>query len=162
MKKNHNYSFLCYFGLIILTFLLFLPPALRIFGKDLYVKEEKKKDEIIILNCKKENESINSTFLNGEPKNLEYLIKGNYTVTTNEEEESETSEKDKEDNQNTLLVYIKPYSQVKYDEEKDITSYNVKTIDLKQINNYPETFSTVDNQQNYFTKLNFSCTRANY
>ena len=108
---------LCYVGLIFLIVLLLLPPGLRIFGKDLYKKEEKKKDEVIVLSCTKKDESISSTFLNGEPQNIDYRIKGDYSVNIDSESTEEDTVK------NELLGYIKPYAQSEYDTNENQTIF---------------------------------------
>ena len=94
MKKKRDFTFLSYICLVFLIILLLLPPILRLFGKNLYNKEVKKKDEIVILTCNKKDEGISSTFLNGEPQNLEYRINGDKSVSVSEE---------KEDIENTVL-----------------------------------------------------------
>ena len=89
-KKKKNIKTTCYISLVILVILLFLPMMLRIFVKEKKT-ETVKKDIIILLNCNKSNESISSTFLNDEPQNILYNIKGDYTVTINPDETTETS-----------------------------------------------------------------------
>jgi len=76
-RKKKNTRIICYVSLVVLVILLLLPPALRLFttSTETHKVEEK---EGIVLSCEKANESINSTFLNGEPQSILYKIKGNY------------------------------------------------------------------------------------
>ncbi len=95
-KKKQN-KILCYFGLVILIFLLFLPPALRLFVAE---KKELKKDINEILTCDKADESISATFLNDKPQSVLYKMKGDHTVTetSNPDEETDDSAVSSSDN----------------------------------------------------------------
>ena len=81
VKKNKKMiRRLCYVSLVLLVILLLTPPLLRAFVKE---KEENPEPPkvVTVLSCEKENESVSSTFLNQDPQNLLYKIKGNYTET---------------------------------------------------------------------------------
>ena len=91
-KKKKNTKAICYVSLVILVILLLLPPVLRLLntsgdGGNKKSKEDKK--EGVVLSCEKAEESISSTFLNGEPQSILYKVKGNYSDTsiTNPDEE---------------------------------------------------------------------------
>ena len=161
MKKNKGDNrLLCYIGLVILIILLLLPPALRLFGKNLYVKEPVKKDEILILSCNKQNESINATFLNKEPQYIDYIIKGDYSVNTNEE--NETIEQTETTNETPIMTIFKPYAKINYDSKEGKTTFKVAANDLKQYRDYVILFSTLENQQNYYVSQAFYCATVTY
>ena len=165
MKKNHDFSILCYIGLVILFILLLLPPMLRLFGKDLYVqKEEKKRDEVIILTCDKQDENINATFLNGDPQIIEYRIKGDYSVVVSDEIENIKEElgDESEKKEVSFIELIRPFAKIDYKEENNETSFKVKVSDLKELEEYNSIFNTFDNQQKYFLDQKFSCQKTNY
>lgn len=156
MKKTKGDNrILCYIGLTILIILLLLPPMLRLFGKNLYIKEQVKKDELIILRCNKQNESISSTFLNKEPQYIDYIIKGDYSVKV-EEENNDVVEVE-ETNKNTFMDIIKPYAKINYDNTTDKTTFKVHVDDLKQYRDYIILFSNIENQQNYYVSQAFYC-----
>ena len=73
IKRN---KIICYISLFFLVVLLFLPKALRIFVKEKDPSEEK---IVELLNCNKTDESVSSTFLNGEPQIIHYQIFGDHT-----------------------------------------------------------------------------------
>ena len=156
MKKKRNNNFVYYLLLVILIILLLLPPGLRLFAKNLYVKEEKEKDVVEVLACEKHNESLSSTFLNGLPQHLDYKVKGNYTNN------DDTSEKDSKTTnteviENDLLNHIREFSKVSYEDVEDVTLFEVKVTDMKQTSEYIVLFSSLDKQKNYFTSQAFSC-----
>lgn len=182
MKKNYDLSILCYIGLVFLFILLLLPPMLRLFGKDLYVKkeEEKKKDEVVILTCDKQDENINSTFLNGNPQVLEYRIKGDHSVSVSDEkaiqdnelgdendakedktvvkEENETEEVDI----TSFIELIRPLAKIEYNSDSNVTLFKVKVTDLRELSVYNKIFNSIENQQGYFVNQEFSCQKTNY
>lgn len=153
-KKKKDNRPLCYVCLVFLILLLLLPPALRIFGKNLYVKEERKKDEVIVLICNRKNEAISSTFFNGTPQNINYSIVGDYSVKVDEKDET-TSE-------NSLMDIIRPFSQIEYNRNENKTIFKVKVSDLKEIRDYVVLFSTLENQQNYYNSQAFYCDKTVY
>ena len=165
MKKSHDLSILCYIGLVVLFILPLLPPMLRLFGKDLYVqKEEKKRDEVTILTCDKQDENINATFLNGDPQVIEYRIKGDYSVAVSDELENIKEElgDESEKEEVSFIELIRPFATVDYKEENNETSFKVKVSDLKELEEYDSIFNTFDNQQKYFLDQKFSCQKTNY
>lgn len=171
-KKKGNKVFWCYFGLVILILLLILPIGLRLFGKDLYEKEIKSKDVVEVLNCNKDNATIDSTFLNGVPQNLSLRIKGDYSVkeeaddSTASKEETSDAKKDtvddKVDGEEGLIKYIREYSIVEYSVQDDVTSFKTNMTDLKQLNEYIALFNNLENQQKYYVSQAFYCTVTTY
>ena len=152
MKKNKkDHRILCYIGLVILIILLLLPFLLRIFGKNLYQKQETKKDEVIVLSCNKQNEMISSTFLNNEPQNIEYRIKGDY---------SSKDETDIETDKVNLMDIIRPHAKIEYQKDDDTTIFKVNVSDLKEVKNYAQIFASIENQTTYYTSQTFSCEKA--
>ena len=86
--KKKQTKIICYISLVFLIVLLFLPPLLRTFVQE---KPEKKKDEVVVINCNKTDESINSTFLNGKPQNILYSVKGDVREVEQEQPDEEIS-----------------------------------------------------------------------
>ena len=160
-KKKSDHFALCYLGLGVLVFLLLLPVALRLFGKNLYEKKEVKKDVVTLLNCNKKSETVSSTFLNEDPKNLNYKIGGDYsTVQINDTDEQEIDMSSK--TATVFIELIKDYAKIEYSHIDNATSFNVDVKDLKQVPNYVGIFSSIENQNKYFSSQGFSCTITNY
>ena len=113
INKNRKLKIiLCYFSLLVLIVLLLLPPALRM------LVNEKKEPEVVkavtILSCERDKESISSTFLNQDPQNILYKLKGNYTEDKQADEfldELITGDEEKESNTigNELFKKLKKY-----------------------------------------------------
>ena len=159
-KKTSNNHWLCYVGLVILITLLLAPPLLRWFGKDLFVEEEIKRDELIILNCNKQNETVRSTFLNGIPKNIEYSITGNHSVSVDDTTSDNTQTST--DNKNNFMKIIKPYSKIEYNSDDNITIFRAETSAIRENINYVTLFASVENQQEYFDSQAFYCDKVIY
>ena len=143
MKKKKNNNYLYYILLAVLIILLFLPLGLKLFGKNLYVKKNIKTVTVTQLLCTKHNETITSTFLNGEPKNSNYEIYGNYV-------EEDVFDDD-------LIKYYRQFGNPNYDDEGKKTLFKVKVDDLKELDEYTALFSEVGKQKTYFLSKGFSC-----
>ena len=162
MKKNKkDYSNLCYFSLVMLAIFLLIPPVFRFVGKDWYKKEERKKDIIEILTCTKEKDTINSTFLNGEPKNLDYKHKGKYNLVNNDDTLADEVD-NKEEKKNSLIDIIAGYANIAYIDATDVTHFKVDMSSMKQNEKYMQFFSNIDNQKSYFNSLSFYCEITKY
>ena len=161
-KKKSDNRLLCYIGLFFLVVFLLLPPALRWFGKNLYVKEKVKKDEVLVLSCNKTGEKLDSSFLNGEPQNIKYTVKGNHSTTINKEEENTGDTNTQVTSKNNLMELISPYAKIEYDQEENKTIFSVKVSDLKVLENYTPLFSSVSNQEEYFSSQAFYCEKRVY
>lgn len=142
--------------LILLIGFLLLPPALRIFGKDLYKKvEEEKKDVVTVLNCKKGEDSINTTYLNDKPYDFRYYVKGNHTI------ENENAENiDIESTFDNSIIYdIRNNSMINYNNDKDTTEFHIilSSVELTsdQLSNYTK---LPEEQQKYYIAMGFYCT----
>lgn len=148
IKKNKTFKkILCYFSLVVLTILLFIPALFR-----LIFKEEKptvKEDVVSILNCEKSEESVRSTFLNDTPKNILYKIKGNYETITDEEEETMSL--------NPVYKKLINYGQPVYDEANGISTIQFNTSVTENSIDYELIFSKLVNQEEYFRSQGFSC-----
>ena len=176
---------LLYMTLLILIVLLFLPPMLRLFGKDLYKERKfttKQTNELEMLNCTKYNETISTSFLNGKAYNIKYEISGNHVPEKAKEEKSLEDEKelsdlleegilpDEEDtttqdntNKNTLVDDFKDVAEVSYVEEKNLTEFRIAVNTLGEI---PESLKNhtrmIEEVKNYYIELSFTCTTQKY
>lgn len=176
-KKKKLIKVFCYISLVLLNILLFLPVICRTFVKE--SSEPKEKSVVTILNCNKTDESINSTFLNNEPQNILYQLKGNYLETVNPDEDTEIgidtatvdsdSQNINQDNSNlvdsnntnmSLYEIFKPVSEISYKEEENTTSMRFDTINLSSSDIYEKSFKTLNAQKNYYESLGFSCTET--
>ena len=186
IKNKKRTRIICYISLVVLVILLFIPPAFRAFIKEKQVEE--KKSVVLILSCNKLDESISSTFLNDEPQNLLYKIKGDKTITIAPDEETgatigvvdnlddnpptddptnqtenqvetiDPNNPNSTDSKESLYEILKPYSVVSYDEESDTTSVRTNMPDLRGYGYYQPLFGTASNQQNLFQNYGFTCT----
>lgn len=133
-------------SLVLLIILLLLPPSLRWFASDLYKdNEEKPKDVVTVLNCVKDDETINTTYFNDNPYNYQYTVIGNILEN---------------DNDNNLIIQnIKRYASPSYDEISNITTYQMVLssveISVESLKNY--TYSPED-QESYYQSIGFTCT----
>ena len=161
-------NILLYFALFLLIILLLLPPALRLFGKNLYNEKKfpKKNEEVLeILNCTKINETINMSFLNGKAYNIKYEITGNHLpLESNEEDSLSNGENDEtEVQENQIIDDFKDYAEVSFVEEKNLTEYRI-ALNLYDV--IPEKLlnhtKSIDEVSSYYTGLSFSCTKQKY
>ena len=144
-----------YYALIIfLLFMLFLPPVLRSYGKDLYheIQISKSKDKVMVLNCSSLNEKINTSYLNDKTYNFQYQIEGNYTNLDNEEIKL-----------NAIQEKIKNYAKITYHQENNSTDYRIDFNMLNVIPNGIQDYNkNINEQQNFYTALGYTCTINGY
>lgn len=159
---------LCYFGLFFLVILLLIPPALRIFAKNMYPEEEKPKLVVNILNCNKETESVFSSYANTTPQTFQYKIKGNYVYNLNNEDNNSTSQDENKNSEGTnsteneLIYLIRKNALVTYDEETDLTTYQITFWEGTDYTGDLHNFKDMETLQNYLTSLKFSCVTSSY
>jgi len=175
-KKKKQTRIMCYVGLVFLSILLFLPVALRIFVKE-EPTDEPKSNVVVVLNCNKVDESISSSFLNDEPQNISYTLKGDYTIVSNPDEEISSSEINASsetqsnptptpfvDNSKlvdvrdeSLLEILRPYSSITYDPSDNTTSIRTNVSYLRNNSEYKSYFDNINTQLSYFTSQGFTC-----
>ena len=152
MKKGKSIKiFLSYFTLVILVILLFAPMLTRIFFKE--KAPEPKKDEVIVLSCEKQDESVSSSFVNGEPRNISYHITGNYELTSADETEVLTT--------SAVFKKLVEYKAAVYDETKGVSEIKFNTSVVENTIDYELIFNNITNQEEYFRSQGFSCNRVN-
>lgn len=184
-KNKKRTRIICYISLVFLVILIFIPPLLRLLIEE---KEEVKVNVVMVLNCNKLDESINSTFLNDKPKNLMYTIKGDLTVTETPDESNENDDSsqvttslddnnvtsvDNDNSQNvnngtstklsdeiTLYEMLKPYSSVSYDNVEEATVLRSVISDFMVYSEYASFFASIDSQEQLFQSKGFTCTRS--
>ncbi len=139
----------CYFGLVILNILLFAPMVTRIVFKE--KKPEVKPDVVTVLTCEKTGESIRSTFLNDEPKNIQYQISGDYSMSSKEDLETVIT--------NPVLKKFINYAQPEYDEGQRVSIIKFNTSITQGSLDYEIIFNNITNQEEYYRSQNFSCNR---
>lgn len=144
--KNKN-VLMCV-ALVFLIILLLLPVGLRLFAKDLYnSKKEKPKDAVLVLNCTKLNETINTSYVNGKPYNFQYQLL------------SSTSVENSEENYNEIVLNIKDYAERKESDTSGVIEYRIA---LNKYTNYPQTLQNyvknIDEESIYYNGKGFTCT----
>ena len=146
MKK-----FLCLITIGLLVMLLFLPPYLRRFANfDMEVVVANGQDDVIsALNCKKNNEMINTSYLNNKPYNIQYKISGNYTL-----EDSEIDE-------NEIIHNLRSYALVKYNEKKKQTVYKIEVDKINDKTLLGSYLLPINDASNYYQSLGFTCSAIN-
>jgi hypothetical protein len=151
IKKNKTFKkILCYFGLVILNILLFAPMICRIAFKD--TKPKTKEDVITILNCEKTDESVRSTFVNDEPINISYNVKGNYEQATDEDIETIIN--------NPVLKKLISYSRPVYNDQTNLSTIKFNVSAARGSLDYEIVFSNITNQEEFFRSNAFSCNRT--
>ncbi len=143
---------LCYLGILGLVFLLFLPPALRIFMND----QDEKDEEIIksaILMCQN-NGYVTSTYYENNKINMIILRK----VLLSSEESETKNEVESISDLDNLLDTLKDQSTLTYKElenakvlQIDFSIYDHKDLDLHLINN------PIEAQKAYYESQGLIC-----
>lgn len=154
-KKKKTKKVLCYIALVILVILLFTPLVFKLAFKESKPKEEKKEDIISSLSCEKGIESISASFINDEPQNIAYRIKGNYGSKTEEEkEESDVLQEDR-----PVLRKFLSYSGINYEEDTDTSVISFSIESVKGTIDYELIFSNIGLQEEYFKTQGFNCSK---
>lgn len=78
-RKKERTKKICIAALVLSIILLFLPPALRLFVEP---PPPPQIDVIHFVSCAHGDETLSSTFLNNEPKNIKFIANGDVTVST--------------------------------------------------------------------------------
>ncbi len=159
-RKKRFKKVLCYFCLVILIVLLFLPLAFKIIFRD-RVTSTVTKNVVEILTCEKGTEYISSTFQNSEPHNLLYRVGGNYqskeTTTEGENKTNNGTTGTNTEEISPLLEKIRSYSEVTYDEVNNVTSFSVDVNNLRGVDDYDLVFVSLHNQEYYYASIGFVC-----
>ncbi len=141
---------LMYFLLIIMLFLLILPPGLRIFMPNKEVEEtDEMKDKLVKLMCERNGENLAVDYENNILRQIFYRVPGNKLHEEGDSLENETNEIIKD-------IYSKSYSN--YGESEDVTVFTLifSTLELndQSLKNYVQ---PVEDQKKYYEKLGFKC-----
>lgn len=143
---------LCYLGILVLLFLLFLPPALRtvLKDKDATTNEDNNKTNATLV-CKNDNFTINANYSGDDV--LMIVLK---RVIKEEENEELVSEPDKELNE--LFDSIKDDQTITYNKLEnsevigiDFEIYKHENLKMNLIT------KPIKDQQQYYESLNFKC-----
>lgn len=146
-------NILLYFAIFILVILLFLPPGLRLFAKDIYKDLEKKNDIIETLNCNKLNETMNISYLNGEPYSLSYTIMGNFSTALESVDENQSTEL-------IIVEDLRNYGSIEYNDAADLTTIRVGFKNFTDIPNSLSLYAkTIDEERDFLLENSFSCTK---
>ena len=157
-KKKKLKRVLCYFGLVFLTILLFVPMIFRMVFKE--QKKEVKEDVITILSCQKDDESVRSTFLNDDPQSILYQIRGNYELNTVEDAILDNSDTMAVRKDSPVLRKLSGYGEVTYASADDISSIRFTVDSTKGTMDYELIFYNISSQKTYFEEQEFFCTTA--
>lgn len=143
---------LCYIGILVLLFLLFLPPALRTFlkDKDATTNEDNNKTNATLV-CKNDNFTINANYSGDDV--LMIVLK---RVIKEEENEELVSEPDKELNE--LFDSIKDDQTITYNKLEDSEVIGID-FEIYKHENLKMNLITkpIKDQQQYYESLNFKC-----
>ncbi len=143
---------LCYLGILVLLFLLFLPPALRTFlkDKDATTNEDNNKTNATLV-CKNDNFTINANYSGDDV--LMIVLK---RVIKEEENEELVSESDKELNE--LFDSIKDDQTITYNKLEDSEVIGID-FEIYKHENLKMNLITkpIKDQQQYYESLNFKC-----
>ena len=143
---------LCYLGILVLLFLLFLPPALRTFlkDKDATTNEDNNKTNATLV-CKNDNFTINANYSGDDV--LMIVLK---RVIKEEENEELVSEPDKELNE--LFDSIKDDQTITYNKLEDSEVIGIDSEIYKHENLKMNLITKpIKDQQQYYESLNFKC-----
>ena len=167
--KNDTFKIvLLYLSLVFLVIMLFVPPMLRLLVKD--VEEEKPKVVLSVLNCTREGEVIITAYSDNNPYNFYYSIEGDYTqIDFNSEEETDENDEQNEDddkqnedvfNYQNVMIDVISYSSITYNEMENKTeiSMDISSETIKEI--LPQYSKLIDEQDTYYTKYGFTCTKT--
>ena len=143
---------LCYLGILVLLFLLFLPPALRTFlkNKDATTNEDNNKTNATLV-CKNDNFTINANYSGDDV--LMIVLK---RVIKEEENEELVSEPDKELNE--LFDSIKDDQTITYNKLEDSEVIGID-FEIYKHENLKMNLITkpIKDQQQYYESWNFKC-----
>ena len=143
---------LCYLGILVLLFLLFLPPALRtvLKDKDATTNEDNNKTNATLV-CKNDNFTINANYSGDDV--LMIVLK---RVIKEEENEELVSEPDKELNE--LFDSIKDDQTITYNKLEDSEVIGID-FEIYKHENLKMNLITkpIKDQQQYYESLNFKC-----
>lgn len=143
---------LCYLGILVLLFLLFLPPALRTFlkDKDATTNEDNNKTNATLV-CKNDNFTINANYSGDDV--LMIVLK---RVIKEEKNEELVSEPDKELNE--LFDSIKDDQTITYNKLEDSEVIGID-FEIYKHENLKMNLITkpIKDQQQYYESLNFKC-----
>lgn len=143
---------LCYVGLFFLVILLIMPPVFRLVFKE--KKEEVKKNVVVTMRCNKENEEVNSTFLNDEPQVIQYSIIGDYSIKN----ESETNEKTESTlPPSEIITKFAEFGNIVYHEENNTSVLKVVVSQARGSADYELLLRNQPTQEEYFKSQGFSC-----
>lgn len=159
---------LCYFGLFVLVCLLFTPLVFKIVFKETDTPSKKKEDVVEKLVCDKSGERVNSSFVNGIPRNFLYTIVGNYVeganptenvnqTTTTENVKTETTIQDEP--VNPVLKLLLNYGSLTYNDQDNTSSIQFAVDSISATKDYELIFNTIEHQEEYFRSQGFTCNK---
>lgn len=147
-------------ALVVLIILLFIPLIFRLVGKDWYKENKKTLTVVETLNCNKADETLNLTYKNNNPYNLQYLIKGNYVDSIiTETGDALINEVLEVNSENAIMNDLKDFSKVTYDESKDVTEFRIDISSYDIVPEALEKYTSKENASTYYANLGFSCTK---
>ena len=151
---------LLWITLIILIILLILPFSLRLFGKNLYNdKQKENKDVVTVLNCKKNEDILTTTYFNNNPYDFRYVLKGDYSNNNGQNEINDNLEQFFDD---SIINDIRDNSIITYSEENNTTEFHILLSSVEMVYDKLRNYTKLPNeQQKYYTNMGFYCTINN-
>ena len=145
---------LCYVAIVILLIIIILPPVFRAFISESIDENDKPKQEIVLLNCTRSDESINMPYLDGKLNKIKYTF--NTPVDINNDE-NQTDENDNEPM--TIKKVLETISNTeKRDDTDGTTTYSLDMNESCVIDLVPAEYSdTKENMKTYYNNLGYTC-----
>lgn len=145
---------LCYVAIVVLLIIIILPPVFRAFIPESIDEGDKPKQEIVLLNCTRADESINMPYLDGKLNKIKYTF--NTPVDINNDE-NQTFENDNEPM--TIKKVLKTLSNTeKRDDTDGTTTYSLDMNEAGVIDLVPAEYrDTKENMKTYYTNLGYTC-----
>lgn len=143
---------LCLIAIGLLTMLIFVPPYLRRHANFLVesVSTKGSNDKVSMLNCKRGEDSINTSYLNSEPYNIQYKISGDYTNSTWQTEEENAIN-------NSFITDLESLAKIKYNAKKNITTYKIEVSNLNDKTNLKNYLLPINEEQLFYQNIGFVC-----
>ena len=158
---------LCYVAIVILLVIIILPPVFRAFVPENFDESElPPKQEIVLLNCKRSDETINLPYLDGKLNKIKYTFNTPILVDDENEpidDDNNSNENETNDNEINEPMTLKkvleniPNTVIRNDTD-GTTTYSLDMNEIGVVDLVPAEYrDTSSNMKSYYTNLGYSC-----